>query len=506
MLNQTYPNWQLCIADGSTHKNNSSPIKQLATKDDRIEYIKVNGNLGISGNTKAALLCAKGDYVAFLDHDDVLPTWSLNEVAQSIHDHPEGDIFYSDEDRLSDNGKIRMTPLFKPDWSPDLFMSANYITHLFVIKKGLMQKLKGLRSEYDGSQDWDLALRALSFNPTIIHIPKILYHMRMAKGSTARDIGEKNYAHEAGKKAIQAYLSHKKIPAEVLEIPGRSTNFRLKYQLEGRPLISIIIPFKDKVSLIKKCLKTIEKSTYDNYELILISNNSTEKSTHSFLNKLKNNKEIKILNYDKPFNYSKINNFGRRNAKGKVLVFLNNDTEIITKEWLEELASVALRPEIGAVGPLLFYPDKTIQHAGVTLGMTGLAGHIFRQLKPGTLTYFWLPDWPRNYLAVTGACLAVEAKKFDAIKGFNEDFIVAGSDVVLCLNLFELGYINLYWPYVRLTHHESKSVGSYKNAPISDYNLSRELYKPYLNYKDPYFNPNLSLDSEIPELREKYEE
>jgi GT2 family glycosyltransferase len=506
VCNQTYENWQLCIVDGSTSSDSTELIKRLAATDARIKYIKVEGNLGIADNTNAALKYIEGEYIAFLDHDDVLPKWALNEVATTIAQNPKADIIYSDEDRLTENGLVRMSPFFKPDWSPELFLSANYITHLFVIRKSLMQKLKELRSEYDGSQDYDLALRALEYNPVIVHIPKVLYHMRMAKSSTANSISQKSYAHDTGKSALEDYLRRNNIKAEVLEIPDRPTNHRIKYKLTEQPRVSIIIPFKDKIELLEACLNSMKATTYKNYELILVSNNSVESQTHEYLNKLRGKKNIKIYEYNKPFNYSEVNNFGRKKAKGSILVFLNNDTEVINKEWLEELVSVASRKDVAAVGPLLLYPDKTIQHAGIILGLTGMAGHLFRNLKVGTLTPFWLPDWPRNYLAVTGACLAVEASKFDEVGGFNEEFVVAGSDVVLCLDFIEHGYRNVYWPFAKLIHYESKSVISYKNAPPSDYDLSLVRYRPYLNWHDPYFNPNLDLRSEQVSLRTNYEQ
>lgn len=506
VMSQTYTNWQLCVADGSTDAAAKDIIRNLCAADQRIKYISLKKNLGISGNTNQAFSFVEGDYIAFLDHDDILPAWSLNEAAAAIKQNPKADIFYSDEDRLTENGRTRMSPFFKPDWSPDLFMSANYMAHFFVIKKDLFRELKSLRSEYDGSQDYDFCLRALDHNPQIVHIPKILYHMRMAHGSTAKEIGEKNYADEAGRAAINDYFKRNKIQAEALEVPERPTNHRIKYKIAGSPIVSIIIPFRDKVELLQDCLGSImEKSTYDNYELILISNNSKERETFDYLSSLQN-KRIRIIEYNKPFNYSKLNNLGRRQARGKFLIFLNNDTKVISPQWIEELISVAAQPEVGAVGPLLMYSDSTIQHAGVILGMTGMAGHIFRNLKLGMLTPFWLPDWPRNYLAVTGACLAVETEKFDKIKGFDEKFIMAGSDVVLGLDLYEKGYRNVYWPYAMLFHYESKSVISYKNAPESDYNNSLKRYRPYLNYGDIYFNPNLNLESEIPSLRNSYDQ
>lgn len=502
VLKQTYGNWELHIVDGSTKEEFSAIIKAACEQDKRIKYIRVEGNLGISGNTNVGIKDAAGQYVAFLDHDDILPLWSLNEVATAIGAHPKVDILYSDEDRLTDNGRTRMSPLFKPDWSLDFFLSANYITHFFVIKKQLLTKLGGLRAEYDGSQDYDLALRALDYDPVIVHVPKILYHMRMAGTSTAKSMSTKDYVDNSGSKALTDYFKRNKIAAKVITIPDRPSNYRIHYAIAGKPLVSIIIPFKDKADLLRTSVGSIlAKTAYKNYEIILVSNNSTEPETFAYLKTLKKHKNIKQYIYDKPFNYSAVNNFGRSKAKGKVLVFLNNDTKVLNAEWLEELAATALRPKIGAVGALLFYPDKTIQHAGIILGMTGMAGHVFRGLKLGTLTPLWLPDWPRNYLAVTGACLAVEAVKFDAVKGFNETFIVCGSDVTLCLDIHRKGYRNVYWPYARLIHYESKSVGSYKNIPPSDYDNSVVTYGPYLKAGDPYFNENLDLMIEVPSMR-----
>ncbi len=504
VLDQTYTNWQLCLADGSSDDACANTIKACAEKDERITYIKVIGAQGISANTNAAIMSSKGKWVAFLDHDDVLPAWALNEVAHSILAQPKGNIFYSDEDRLTENGKRRITPFFKPDWSPEFFTSANYVTHFFIIKKSLLEKVGLLRSEYDGSQDYDLMLRALDYHPDIVHIPKILYHMRMAESSTAASIGVKDYVHSSGNQALTDYFLRNHIEAKVLPIPERPTNHRIKYGIDGKTKVSIIIPFKDKVDLLEMCVKSIfDKTTYQNYELILISNNSEEKATFTYLNKIKSNKKVRVLIYDKPFNFSAVNNFGRRNAEGEVLVFLNNDTEVLNKEWLEELSSVAIRPTVGEVGALLSYPDNTIQHAGVVVGMLGTAGHIFRNLKPGTLTPFWLPDWPRNYLAVTAACVAVEASKFDKVGGFDEEFVTAGQDVRLGLALYEAGYRNVYWPFAKLIHYENVSVGKYnkRDDNVHDFEVSMKYYQRYIDQGDPYFNPNLDIMSEIPMLR-----
>jgi GT2 family glycosyltransferase len=306
---------------------------------------------------------------------------------------------------------------------------------------------------------------------------------------------------------LKDHVKRQAIEAAVVPIEDRPTNYRLHYTVPAGIKVSIIIPFKDKVTYLKKLVPSILAASAEvPYEILLISNNSTETATHDYLGEIADAYDnIKVFEYNKPFNFSAVNNFGRSKATGNVLVFLNNDTEVITKDWLEELVGVAVRPSSGAVGPLLLYPDKRIQHAGVVLGMNTMAGHVFRFRKEGELTDFGLPDWPRNYIAVTGACLVVEAKKFDEVGGFDEGMIVAGSDVALCIRLYEKGYQNIYWPFAKLYHYESISVGTYNNGIIGDYNRSLEYYAPYLQWKDPYFNINLDLMNESVGIRSSYE-
>ncbi len=500
---QIYENWQLCIADGSTDGQASKYLREACKQDDRIAYIKVGENLGIVGNTNAGLEAAKGKFVAFMDHDDALSQYALAEVVIALDEDPETDLIYSDEDKLSDNGKTRLLPFFKPDWSPELLLGINYITHFVVARKSIVDQIGGLRQGLDGAQDYDFLLRFTEKTDKIKHIPKILYHWRLADGSTAKNVSEKSYAHSAGKRALADAAERRGVTAEMVEIPKRPTNYRLRFGLTGpQPKVSIIIPFKDKANLLKQCVGSILlKTTYKNYELILVSNNSTQTLTHDYLEELKQDKRCKIYYWDHPFNYSKINNFGRKKAKGEYLVLLNNDTKVITPNWLEELIGVASQPGIGAVGPLLYYPNKTIQHAGVVLGMTGMAGHVFRRLVSNNWTDFGMPAWPRNYLAVTAACLAVRAKKYDEVGGLDETFTVAGNDVAFGLRLYEAGYRNVYWPFAELVHYENVSVGSYKNVPQLDYDHSLEYYRPYLDKGDPYFNPNLDLMHEQISLR-----
>jgi GT2 family glycosyltransferase len=508
VLLQEYTNWQLCLADASTNNARSAAIKRIAAKDSRITYTRLEENLGIAGNTNQGLKAAKGVYIGFADHDDTLSPFALNEVAILIREHPEADLIYSDEDKLSDNGKERSLPFFKPDWSPALLEGVNYMAHFVVVRRSFLEELGGLRLGYDGAQDYDFILRAIENTNNIYHIPKILYHWRMADGSTARGIGEKNYADDAGQKALSEHVQRCGIKATVVPIAERPTNYRLKYELPADARASIIIPFKDKVDYLKKLIPSIVSNSTDvSYEIILVSNNSIETETHKYLEGIAlENKNIKVYEYNKPFNYSEVNNFGRSKATGNYLVFLNNDTEVISDSWLKELVGVAAQESNGAVGPLLLYPDNRIQHSGVVLGMNTMAGHVFRFRKIGELTPFGLPDWPRNYIAVTGACLVVSAKKFDEVGGFDESMIVAGSDVALCIRLHEKGYHNIYWPFAQLYHYESVSVGTYDNGIIGDYNRSLEYYTPYLQWKDPYYNQNLDLMNESVGLRSTYEQ
>ncbi|HEY5268124.1 MAG TPA: glycosyltransferase family 2 protein [Candidatus Saccharimonadales bacterium] len=507
VLGQKYHNWQLCLGDGSTDQRSRELIKSLSSQDSRITYVELKENYGIVGNTNEVLKSAKGKYVAFLDHDDTLSEYALSEVALVLRKEPETDLIYSDEDKLSDDGKKRSIPFFKPDWSPELLLGVNYITHLVVVRASLIKSLGGLRNGYDGAQDYDFLLRLTELTKNIKHIPKILYHWRLAEGSTSKDVGEKSYADTAGQRALNDAVKRRGIKATVVEIADRPTNYRLKFELPStQPKVSIIIPFKDKADLLKQCVTSIlSKTTYKNYEIILISNNSTEKETHNYLQKLKKEKHCKIIVWDNPFNYSKINNFGRKHAAGDYLVLLNNDTEVITGDWLEEMIGVASQPNIGAVGALLYYPNKTIQHAGIILGMTGMAGHVFRNRISTDWTDFGLAAWPRNYLAVTAACLAIDIKKFDMVGGFDETFTIAGNDVAFGLKLYEAGYRNVYWPFAQLIHYENVSVGSYKNVPKLDYDHSLTYYIPYLKWQDPYFNKNLDLMNEQVGLRSKYE-
>ena len=499
LLDQTYDNWQLCISDASTIQERARAIKAIAGSDSRIKYTH-NPGLHISDNTNKALKLVGGEYVGLLDHDDTLSEHALQEVATAIQSNRKLDVIYSDEDKLSDDGKVRQLPFFKPDWSPDLLLGVNYITHFLVVRTTLMKKVGGLRSEYNGAQDYDLLLRLTELTDHILHIPKILYHWRLADGSTAKTVGEKDYANSAGQRALQDAVKRRRVNADVVEIKDRPTNYRLKYHLpKKQPMVSIIIPFKDKADLLKQCIESIlTKTTYENFEIILLSNNSVEAVTTELVAFLCKNDKIKSFEWNHPFNYSKLNNFGVKKSSGDYVLLLNNDTEVISNDWLDELVGTASQPGVGAVGPMLLYPNKKngIQHAGIILGMGTMAGHVFRHHQPGDWTDFGLPSWPRNYLAVTAACLIVSKRLYNEAGGLDEIFTVAGNDVAFCLKLHELGYKNIYWPFVSLTHYESVSVGTYNNGIQLDYDHSLKYYKKYHQQGDPYFNKNLDLMNE----------
>jgi glycosyltransferase involved in cell wall biosynthesis len=508
VLNQVYQNWELCLVDGSTDKDAAAYLKQCATQDKRIRYTSVGENLGIVGNTNIGLESSRGEFIAFMDHDDTLSPYALAEVVLCLNQKPETDLVYSDEDKLSDDGKQRLLPFFKPDWSPDLLLGVNYITHFVVARATLVKNIGGLRKGFDGAQDYDFLLRFSEKTDHIEHIAKILYHWRLAEGSTAKTVGEKSYADTAGQRALRDVIKRRKLHAKVIEIPERPTNYRLNFLLPSKqPKVSVIIPFKDKADLLKTCTTSIfEKTTYQNYELILLSNNSVEPETKALLAQLKQDSRCKVYEWNETFNFSKINNFGVSKASGEFVVLLNNDTEVITPSWLEELVGVAAQKGVGAVGPMLLYPDQKngIQHAGIILGMNTMAGHVFRHRQPGEWTDFGSPDWPRNYLAITAACLAIKKSLYERLGGLDEIFTVAGQDVAFGIKLHEAGYRNIYWPFARLYHYESVSVVTYNNGIQLDYDHSLDYYRPYLNWHDPYFNSNLDLMVEQITLRKDY--
>jgi O-antigen biosynthesis protein len=501
VLAQTYQNWELCIGDDASDLPHVQRyLADMSMCEPRIRVTSHERRSGIASTTNAALALATGEYVALLDHDDLLHPEALAAVAAGFA-RTNADIVYTDHDCLGEDGRRRL-PYFKPDWSLDLFLSQMYLGHLVVFRRDMVARLGGLRPEMDGAQDYDLVLRCLSDGATIAHVPRVLYHWRQHSGSTSANSDSKPYAHLAGRRAIQDYLDQTCSGAQVMD--GVYTFcYDVHYNhAAAQPLVSILIPTRDRVELLDTCVRSLrEKTRYANYEILVVDNGSVELETTRWFAQMSIEAGVRVLPADVPFNWSALNNLAAREAKGKVLVFLNNDTEIVDGEWLDRLVDVALRPDVGVCGPLLLYGDMTIQHAGVVVGMGGWADHVFKGLPPIHMqNCFTSPVMRRNVLAVTGACMAMEKTKFDAIGGFDESFIICGSDVEICLRAFHRGLLNVYVPEAKLVHHESKTRDP-GNIPETDFIRSEQAYSPYRTAGDPYFNPNLDLMSPVPRPR-----
>lgn len=502
---QTYSNWELCFSDGSGAQSPLTELlKELTAKDNRIKYVSHEESLQISENTNSAIEIATGDFIAFADHDDELTPNALFECVKAINEKPQTLVIYTDEDKMSMDGHKFFQPHFKPDYNPDLLCTVNYICHLFVVSRKVIEKVGGLRSEFDGAQDYDFVLRCVEVvkDEEICHIPKILYHWRCHEDSTAENPESKLYAFEAGRRAIQAHYERTGIHAEVFE--GEYLGlYRTKFIRDHDPLISIIIPNKDHIDDLKRCMESIEqKSTYKNYEYIIVENNSTDPATFEYYKKLEaENPKVRMVYWDGVFNYSAINNYGASFAKGEYLLLLNNDTEIINPDCLEELLGYCMRKDVGAVGARLYYEDDTIQHAGVVIGFGGIAGHCFVQQKRGTTGYCHRIICAQDYSAVTAACMMVKRSAFDAVGGLSEELAVAFNDIDFCMKLRKAGYLIVYNPYAELYHYESKSRGL-EDTPEKVARFNKEIatfekkWPEILKKGDPYYNPNLTLKSQ----------
>ena len=501
LIEQTYPNWELCLADGSQEKNEK--LEKIYKKDERIKYKFIGENKGISGNTNAALELATGDFIALLDHDDLLPKFSLYEIVKCINKNPDVDFIYTDEDKFEELGGKRYDPYFKSDFAPDTLRANNFICHFSIFKKELMDELGGFRSEFDGAQDYDIILRMSEKAKKIIHIPKILYHWRVHALSTAKSGGTaKPYAYEAGIKAVQAHIDRIGLKGEVVSGNTLGT-YKVNYEIKGNPKVSIIIPNKDYASTLKVCLKSIKKlTTYENYEIIVVENNSEEQKTFDYYDEINGKDKIKVVKYpEKGFNYSKIINYGVANSDGEYIIQLNNDTELITPNWIEEMLGFAQREDVGAVGAELFYPDKSIQHAGIIIGIGGVAGHVFRNIPHGMHGYFSKDAMIQNMSAVTAACIMASRKMYEAVGNMDEKFEVAFNDVDFCLKIREQGKLIVYNPYVQFIHYESKSRG-FEDTLEKQKRFKGEVerfqnkWKKILKDGDPYYNINLRLDND----------
>ena len=509
-INQTYGNWELCLADGSDSKYTyvKDIINEYVKKDNRIKYKILERNNGISENTNECINMSTGDYIALFEHDDLLHPSALFEYMKIIC-KKNADFIYCDEAVFKKNLKKIKEIHFKPDFAVDNLRVYNYICHFTVFKKSLLDRSGMFRKEFDGSQDHDMILRLTEQSTSIVHIPKVLYYWRSHPDSVSSDINSKPYAIENGKKAVREHLKRCGIKGKVESSKEFPTIYRLSYDIIEEPLISILIPNKDNVKVLSKCINSIlEKTTYRNFEIIIIENNSTEKETFEYYSKLIKYKNIKVINYqsDGEFNYSSINNFGVKYSNGQQLLFLNNDIEVISVDWIEEMLMFSQRKDIGAVGAKLYYENDTIQHAGVIIGIGGFAGHSHRHFDRKAAGYFSRCKIQQNLSAVTAACLMMRKEVFNEIGGFDETFKVALNDVDLCMRIRKAGYLIAWTPYAELYHYESISRG-YEDTSEKKKRFEEEVkrfqsrYYEVLERGDPYYNPNLTLNAEDFSLR-----
>ncbi len=527
VIAQTYGGWELCLADGSDeeHKEVGDICREYSGRDKRIKYKKLENNLGISGNTNKCLEMATGEYIALFDHDDLLHPCALYEYMKVIDSSKTGsagraDYIYCDETTFQGDSIDNMITLhFKPDFAIDNLRANNYICHFSAFSRELIDNTGLFRSEFDGSQDHDLILRLTHNAKNIVHVPMILYYWRSHAGSVASDINAKTYAIDAAKGAVAAHLTQCGFKDFKIESSRAfETIFRIRYSLVAKPLVSILIPNKDHVSDLRRCIDSITgKTSYENYEIIVIENNSTDNGTFDYYETIKKHPQIQVVDYTNAqkaegdtdsapgFNYSRINNFGEKYAKGEYLILLNNDTEVVTRTWIEEMLMYAQREDVGAVGCMLYYDDYSIQHAGIVLGLGAhrTAGHSHYRMSKDNLGYMGRLCYAQNVSAVTGACMMTSKADFESVGGLNEDLAVALNDVDYCLKLRRKGLLNVFTPYAELFHYESKSRGTDVTDEASKekaerYNRECELFKSIwkeeLEKGDPYFNPNFSLD------------
>lgn len=510
VLNQTYQNWELCLADGSDaeHEEVGRICREYLEKDSRIVYQKLLKNEGISGNTNECLKLATGEYIGLFDHDDILHPSTLYEYVKAVNEQ-DADYIYCDETTFK-NGDINkmLTMHFKPDYAVDNLRANNYICHFSVFAKRLLEGEELFRSRFDGSQDHDMILRMTDRAKHIVHIPKLLYYWRCHEGSVASGIDAKPYVVAAAKGAVADHLKrHGFTHFQITSTRAFETIFKIRYEIIGDPMISIVIPNKDHAADLKRCITSIlEKSTYENYEIVIVENGSETKEIFDYYTSLKDYDNIRVVTYEKSegqngFNYSAVNNFGVKQTKGDYILLLNNDTEVITVNWMEELLMYAQREDVGAAGAKLYYGNKTIQHAGVVLqlGAHRTAGHSHYGQSRENLGYMGRLCYAQNVSAVTGACLLVKKSLFKEVGGLDESFAISLNDVDFCLKLREKGLLNVFTPFAELYHYESVSRGLDDSGEKAErYNREsahfREKWKTVLEKGDPYYNPNFSLD------------
>ena len=496
---QTYPHWELCIVNASRGEDGMEQVLgRYAGGDERIRVKNLEENLGIAGNTNEALEMARGEFVGLLDHDDLLAPQALFRIAEALTADPQADAVYTDEDKVTTDLSEHFQPHFKPDFNLDLLRSNNYITHFFVVRTRLAREAGGFRREFDGAQDYDFIFRCTEEAKKVLHVPEVLYHWRTHKASTADNPASKMYAFEAGKRAIEAHLARCGQEGTV-SLRKDLGFYRVEYPVQGEPLVSILIPNRDQKETLEKCLNSIwEKSTYKNYEILIVENNSSSPEIFDYYREIEKRPGVRILTWKEGFNYSAINNFGEKSAAGDYLLFLNNDVEVINSRWIEELLGNCQRKEVGIVGAKLYYPDDTIQHAGTVIGIGGIAGHAFLNMPRSRTGYLHKASLQMDLSAVTAACMMMKRQVFKQLGGFEERLSVAFNDVDLCLRTVQAGYLVVYNPEVELYHYESKSRGAEDSEEKvrrfqEEIEFMRCRWMDLLKKGDPYYNRNLTL-------------
>ena len=496
---QSYENWQLCLADGSPDDRLKGFLDRNYGKENRIVYRKLEQNGGISVNTNEAVMLATGEYLMLCDHDDTLEPDALYEITKAINEKDAPDVLYTDEDKVSMDGKHYFDPNFKPDYNLFRLRENNYICHIFVVKKALTDRVGLLRTEFDGAQDYDFIFRCCEEADKVVHIPKVLYHWRCHMDSTAADPESKAYAYQAGRRAIKEHYQRMGIDASV-EMTERPGWYRSYVKIQDNPKISIIIPNKDHIEDLELCLFSLTKrSTYKNYEILIVENNSEKPETFEYYKKLPDRyPKVKVLTWEKEFNYSAINNFAAKQAEGVYLLFLNNDVEILTPQWMEEMLQICQQKDVAITGAKLYYPDDTIQHACVVLGLGGIAGHIMCKASREDPGYFGRTVTVQEISAVTAACMMIRTEDFWNAGGFDETFQVAFNDIDLCMKVRAAGKKIVFTPYAELYHYESKSRGL-EDTPEKQFRFDKEVkafeakWSEQLAKGDPYYSPNLSV-------------
>ena len=499
LIVQTYSNWELCIVNASPDNEEMQKVlAEYSAGDSRVRFCNLKENLGIAENTNRAFAMTKGEFVGLLDHDDLLAPNALYEIVKILQDHPQADALYTDEDKVTTELDEHFQPHLKPDFNLDLLRSNNYICHFFVVRKSIVEKAGGFRKEFDVAKVYDFIFRCTEKAEEVLHVPEILYHWRTHKASTADNPASKMYAFEAGKRAIEAHLERTGTKGEVSHTQDLGF-YRVKYPVQGKPLVSVIIPNKDEKETLQTCLEMLEKNTgYQNLEIIIVENNSTTDEIFRYYKELSGNQRVHLLRWGKEFNYSAINNFAVAHAKGEYLLFLNNDVKSINSGWLEEMLGVCQRPEVGGVGAKLIYPDNTIQHAGCVIGMGGIAGHMFVDMPADRTGYLHKASILQDMSAVTAACLLMKKEVFEQAGGFTEELAVAFNDVDLCLKVRKNGYLIVYDPYAKLYHMESKTRGAEDSKEkVRRFQTEIEYMRCHwidiLKNGDPCYNKNLSL-------------